>query len=119
MSSKPVKPVMPDYERHIFVCVGEKCHPSRGHAVYDHLKQTLKKDPDPRLRCVKRSQSKCLTVCQGGPIAVVYPEGVWYGEMNEKKIDHVIEEHLKGGKPVDEWVFYPKRFEGEWKDASK
>ena len=101
------KPVMAPYDRHIFVCVGEKCHPTDGHAVYEHLKQTLKNSTDPQLRKVKRSQSKCLGVCQGGPISVVYPEGVWYCRMTQEKMDRVVHDHLKQGKMIQEWVFYP------------
>ncbi len=108
MSSESLKPVMPAYDRHIFVCVGDKCHPSQGLPVYEYLKGELKQNAaDPRLKRVKRSQSKCLGVCQGGPIAVVYPDGVWYCAMNSEKMAQVIQKHLKEGQPVKEWVFYP------------
>lgn len=100
------KPVLPRYDRHIFVCVGEKCHPTEGARIYEHLKETLrKKANDPVLCRVKRSQSKCLGVCQGGPIGVVYPEGVWYCALTPEKMDQVVEDHLKNGKPVEKWVF--------------
>lgn len=99
---------MPEYDRHIFVCTGEKCHPCDGAQVYEHLKNILKRNnQDPVLRRVKRSQSKCLGICQGGPISVVYPEGVWYCAMTSEKMEKVVESHLKKGKPVQEWVFYP------------
>lgn len=103
------KPAMPAYDRHIFVCLGEKCHKNDdGRDVYDHLKRKLKENAaDPALRRVKRSQSKCLGVCQGGPISVVYPEGVWYCGMTKQKMDRVIDDHLKHGMPVQDWVFYP------------
>ena len=101
------KPVMPAYDRHIFVCVGDKCSPSEGHEVYDHLKQKLKQTTDPALRRVKRSKTTCLGVCQGGPISVVYPEGIWYCRMTKEKMDRVINDHLKQGMPVQDWVFYP------------
>ncbi len=109
LPEKLKKPVMPPYNRHIFVCVGEKCHTTDdGQIVYKHLKHRLKQEAnDPVLKRVKRSQSKCLGVCQGGPISVVYPEGVWYCQMTPQKMDRVIDEHLKQGKPVQEWVFHP------------
>lgn len=98
---------MPPYDRHIFVCVGDKCHSTDGPALYDHLKMCLKKEAaDPVLRRVKRSQSKCLGMCQGGPISVVYPEGVWYCHMTPDKMDRVVSEHLRQGKPVADWVFH-------------
>lgn len=102
------KPSMPDYDRHIFVCVGDKCHATDGNEVYEHLKQRLKSQSSDSALCrVKRSQSKCLGVCQGGPVSVVYPEGIWYYDMTKQKMDSVIEEHLKKGQPVQDWVFYP------------
>lgn len=101
-------PILPAYDRHIFVCVGEKCHPTDGHAIYEHLKQSLKENAsDSDLRRVKRSQSKCLGVCQGGPVCVVYPEGVWYCKMTKEKMDRVIRDHLRQGKTIQEWAFYP------------
>ena len=56
-------------------------------------------------RCVFRTKANCLRVCEQGPIAVVYPEGTWYHHLTPEAIDRVIEEHLVGGKPVDEYVF--------------
>jgi len=104
------KPLMAPYRRHIFVCVGEKCHTdSSGVAVYEHLKQKLKENrTDPDLQLVMRSKSTCLGVCQKGPICVVYPEGVWYCGMTNTKMDRIVNDHLKQGKPVQDWVFYPQ-----------
>lgn len=102
------KPTMPAYDRHIFVCVGDKCSPAEGHAVYEHLKQALKEGAsDPALRRVKRSKSTCLGVCQGGPVSVVYPDGVWYCRMTKEKMDRVVQDHLKQGRPVKDFAFYP------------
>ena len=103
-----LKPTMPAYDRHIFVCVGDKCSPAEGHEVYEHLKAKLKQSSgDKTLQRVKRSKSTCLGVCQGGPISVVYPEGIWYCRMTQEKMDRVINDHLKQGVPVKDWVFYP------------
>ncbi len=103
------KPVLPEYDRHIFVCVGDKCHADQGLVVYDHLKSELKRrsKDHPVLKRVMRSQSKCLGVCQKGPISVVYPEGVWYCQLSVEKMDQVIESHLQCGVPVQEWTFKP------------
>lgn len=106
------------YERHIFVCVGEKCHPSDGLPLYEYLKEELRKNnADPALRKVKRSQSKCLGVCQRGPVAVVYPEGAWYGDMTQEKMTRVIREHLQKGQPITEWVSYAGSNKGEGEGA--
>ena len=104
------KPTIPTYDRHVFVCVGEKCHTdSSGAAVYEYLKQKLKENGlNNTLQRVRRSKTTCLGVCQKGPICVVYPEGVWYCGMTNIKMDRVLNDHLKQGKPVQDWIFYPK-----------
>ncbi len=109
MSAADLKPLLPSYDRHIFVCVGEKCHTdSSGASVYEHLKQKLKQSRnDPALKRVMRSKTTCLGVCQSGPVCVVYPEGVWYCDMTQEKMDRVVNDHLKQGVPVKDWVFYP------------
>jgi len=43
----------------------------------------------------------CFGVCDKGPIAVVYPEGVWYGDLDEDKVEEICEQHLEGGVPVE------------------
>ncbi len=103
------KPEVQPYKKHIFICTGTKCAPESSPSLYKWLKSRLKEvglhEGDTR---VQRSQSQCLGVCEGGPLAVVYPEGVWYHHLDTQKLERVIQEHLIHEKPVEEYILYRK-----------
>lgn len=101
--SKP--PLLRPYRKHVFVCTGPRCAPESSPALYEHLKARLKElglsQGEERIH---RSQTHCFGVCQGGPILVVYPEGTWYHHVSQEKLERILQEHLLGGKPVEEFV---------------
>ncbi len=87
-------------EKHIVLCGGPKCvDEEKGHKVWDHLKQKLR---DSKYITINRVRAKCLHLCENGPIAVVFPEGTWYGCVKKEVIDRIVDEHLVGGKIVSE-----------------
>lgn len=101
-------PEMAPYARHVFFCTGQYCDPERrAVGLYNRLAHALgdlgEYDNPER---VKRGLSPCLGVCWGGPLMVVYPEGVWYHHIDEERLDRIVEEHLKGGTVVEEYVFH-------------
>ena len=106
--ARPALPQMEPYSRHVIVCTGGFCSPDRrGRALYSQLAALLQREGllfGPSR--VKRGETPCLGVCAGGPIVVVYPDGVWYGRVTLALLERIVVEHLKGGRVVEEAVFH-------------
>ena len=98
------------YQRHIFFCTNQRtngtasCADGIANQAFDHCKLQVKAAGLNWQGSVRVNKAGCLDRCAGGPVAVVYPEAVWYTYVDTDDIDEIVEKHLKNGEVVERLV---------------
>ena len=101
------------YQRHIFFCLNERdngeqsCAPQGAQTAFEHCKKRVKAERLAGPGGVRVNKAGCLDRCAGGPVAVVYPDAVWYTFVDKSDIDEIVDSHLKNGQVVERLLLAP------------
>ena len=101
------------YQRHIFFCLNQRdngenaCAQHGAQEAFDHCKSRVKGAGLAGPGGVRVNKAGCRDRCAGGPVAVVYPEAVWYTFVDREDIDEIVDSHLKNGQVVERLLLAP------------
>jgi (2Fe-2S) ferredoxin len=94
---------------HLFLCLGPDCAPlAEGELTWRRLKELCAESAVP----VLRTKAGCLRICHGGPWLLVYPDGIWYGNVTPERCERIVREHVGAGRPVTEWIVKTQQLDG-------
>lgn len=113
MSESAPTPAASYYQRHIFFCLNQRangeacCADHRAQQAFDRCKAQVKELGLAGPGKVRVNKAGCLDRCAGGPVAVVYPEAVWYTFVDESDVDEIVTSHLRDGVVVERLLTPP------------